>query len=274
MPELPEVETIVRDLRPKVLGRTFDQVEVGATRMVRTPSPDELKRALKGRRIRALDRRGKYMVFDLDHGALVVHLMMGGALRWTPPHGEEADPEPLRHLRLRFGLDDGSELGLVNPRTLGNVWLVDSAAQVIGRLGPEPLTDEFTVAVLRQRLQRHKGPIKPVLLDQSVIAGIGNIYADESLFRSGIRPERPTDGLSDAETKKLHAGIKESLETGIRLRGTSMGDFMDPFGEKGQNQTALNVYHQQGKPCTRCGTPIERKEFHGRGTHFCPHCQQ
>lgn len=275
MPELPEVETTVRDLRPHVVGRSFDEVEVGVPRMVRTPSPDELKRRLKGRRIVALERRGKYMAFQLDQGALVMHLMMGGALMWSPPgqDGTKGDG-PARHTRLRFVLDDGSELWLVNPRTLGNVWLVDSAEQVIGRLGPEPLSEAFTVAVLSERLRGHSAPIKPLLLDQGVVAGIGNIYADESLFLAGIRPERPADELSDKEIARLHSAIIEVLQRGVRLRGTFLGDFFDPFGGKGENQFALNVFRKGGQPCPRCGTTIERKMFRGRGTHFCPTCQK
>jgi len=290
MPELPEVETTVRDLRPHVVGRTFDEVEVGVPRMVRTPSPDDLKRRLKGRRIVSLERRGKYMVFQLEQGALVVHLMMGGALMWSPPQDrpQPAQPtavagpggkpwmarDPAKYTRLRFVLDDGSELWLVNPRTLGNVWLVDTAEEVTGRLGPEPLSETFTVAVLRERLRGRSAPIKPLLLDQGVVAGIGNIYADESLFLAGVRPERPADELSEDEIAGLHRAIKEVLEKGVRLRGTFLGDFLDPFGERGENQLALNVFRKGGQPCPRCGTTIERKMFRGRGTHFCPTCQK
>ena len=343
MPELPEVETTVRDLRPRVVGRSFDEVEVGVPRMVRTPSPEALKRRLKGRQIVALERRGKYMAFQLDQGALVVHLMMGGALLFVPrkdrsqpvhllqssssssglrtlqsmndlkalqnlnglrlsdkrfrrgsndlqrperrpealegpvevPGGEPwMARDPAKYTRLRFVLDDGSELWLVNPRTLGNVWLVDSAEQVTGRLGPEPLSEAFTVAVLRERLRGHSAPIKTLLLDQGVVAGIGNIYADESLFLAGIRPERPGDELSDNEIARLHRAVIDVLEKGIRLRGTFLGDFLDPFGKRGENQLALNVFRKGGQPCPKCGTTIERKMFRGRGTHFCPTCQK
>ncbi len=294
MPELPEVETTVRDLRPRVVGRSFDEVEVSVPRMVRTPSPDELKRRLKGRRIVALERRGKYMTFQLDRGALVVHLMMGGALMFVAPDDESqpapderrpaalegpvGEPRmarsPAKYTRLRFVLDDGSELWLVNPRTLGNVWLVDAAEQVTGRLGPEPLGDAFTVAVLKECLRGHSAPIKPLLFDQGVVAGIGNIYADESLFLAGIRPERPADELSDNEIAGLHSAIIEVLEKGVRLRGTFLGDFFDPFGGKGENQLALNVFRKGGQPCPMCSTTIQRKMFRGRGTHFCPTCQK
>jgi len=294
MPELPEVETTVRDLRPRVVGRSFRQVEVLIPRMVRAPSPEGLRCGLPGRRVEALERRGKYILFRLDQGALVVHLMMGGSLlfvapqdRSGPAHPEPAEGpvegrigkpwiarDPAKYTRLRFLLDDGAELWLVNPRTLGNVWLVEDADQVVGKLGPEPLDPEFTPRVLAERLKGHGAPIKPLLLDQNVVAGIGNIYADESLFLAGIRPERPADELTEAEVVRLHASIRAALERGLRFRGTSLGDFLDPFGEQGSHQTQLAVFRRQGQPCPVCGIIIQKKMFRGRGTHFCPSCQK
>ena len=298
MPELPEVETTVRDLRPRVVGRGFRQVEVLVPRMVRAPSPEGLRCGLPGRRVEALERRGKYILFRLDQGALVVHLMMGGSLLLVAPEDRArvARPEPrvypersrregrtgeawmardpAKYTRFRFLLDDGSELWLVNPRTLGNVWLVEDADQVVGKLGPEPLDPEFTPRVLAGRLKGHGAPIKPLLLDQNVVAGIGNIYADESLFLAGIRPERPADELAEAEVVRLHGSIRAALERGLRFRGTSLGDFLDPFGEQGSHQTQLAVFRRQGQPCRVCGTIIQKKMFRGRGTHFCPQCKR
>lgn len=284
MPELPEVETTIRDLRPKVVGRTFKYVDIGIPRMVRFPSPDGLKDGLPGRRITDARRRGKFLLFPLDHGAFVVHLMMGGALLWMDlkrPALAVAESrttwmgrQPAKYTRMRFGLDDESELWLVNPRTLGGVWLVDDAEQVVGHLGPEPLDPSFTASKLAERLKGRSAPIKPLLLSQEVVAGIGNIYADESLFLAGIRPERPADEIKPAEVKRLHASILAALNKGLDLRGTSLGDFVTPDGIEGAHQTQLNVFRRGGLPCPKCGTPVVRTFFRGRGTHFCPKCQK
>lgn len=273
MPELPEVETTVRDLRSRLTGRRFKGVEVEVPRMVRAISPEALRAGLVGHRIKGVERRGKYILIPLDDGVFIVHLMMGGALRWVEPRNSHA-AEPPKYTRLRFVLDNDAELFLVNPRTLGGVWLVEDADQVVGHLGPEPLKPDFTPAVLAARLKGRAAPIKPLLLDQGVIAGIGNIYADESLFLAGIRPERPADELTPDDIIRLHHAIREALEKGVRLRGTSLGDFFDPSGEKGSHQTQLNVFRQEGKPCLRCGATIQKRMFRGRGTHFCPNCQK
>ena len=269
MPELPEVETTVRDLRPHLVGRTILAVDVDVARMVRVPAPDAFKQGLAGRTVRALERRGKYIIGTLDRGVLVAHLMMGGSLRWA------ADTEvPVPYTRIRFHLDNGSQIWLVNPRTLGGVWLVERAEDVVGKLGPEPLEQDFTVEVMARQLAGRSAPIKPLLLDQSVIAGVGNIYADESLFLAGIRPERPADELSPRELTLLHAAIRTALETGVRLRGTSFGDYLNPDGDKGTHQEHTKVFRQEGKPCLNCGTLIQKITFRGRGTHFCPRCQR
>ncbi len=306
MPELPEVETTVRDLRPNVAGRTFKWVEVGVSRMVRAPDPEAFQAGLIGRRISGAERRGKFLLFPLDRGAFVVHLMMGGALLWvsglesrvssqatdavptvgTGSGSRDERPEtrdssvtwmarqPAKYTRLRFGLDNGSELWLVNPRTLGGVWLVDDPEQVVGHLGPEPLDPSFTARLLAARLKGRSAPIKPLLLSQEVVAGIGNIYADESLFLAGIRPQRPADELKPAEVKRLHASILTALNKGLDLRGTSLGDFVTPDGAEGAHQTQLNVFRRTGLPCPKCGAPVQRIMFRGRGTHFCPKCQK
>lgn len=269
MPELPEVETTVRDLRPHVVGRTFREVKILIPRMVRVPSPEALREGLPGRRIESLERRGKFIIFRLDRGVLVAHLMMGGAFYWREP-----GLEPSKYTRLIFTLDDGSQLWLVNPRTLGGVWLVDTAEQVVGHLGPEPLDDAFTEDAFRARLKGRAAPIKPLLLAQEVVAGIGNIYADESLFLAGIRPERPADELSHDELHRLYGAIRESLEKGVRLRGSSFGDYFNPLGEAGSHQEHVNVFRREGKPCPKCGATVQKIFFRGRGTHFCPKCQK
>lgn len=270
MPELPEVETTVRDLRPHMIGRTFTGVEAVVPRMVRTPSPEAFAAGIAGRVIRAVDRRGKFIVTRLDQGDLVAHLMMGGSFRWAAP----GESDPVRFTCFRFHLDDRSELWLVNPRTLGGVWLVDDASLVVGHLGPEPLDDGFTLDVLKRQLAGRTAPIKPLLLSQEVVAGVGNIYADESLFLAGIRPERPADELTEDELARLHAAIREALDKGVRLRGTSFDDYLNPDGSKGAHQDQTNVFRREGKPCHQCGTTVQKKTFRGRGTHFCPHCQR
>jgi formamidopyrimidine-DNA glycosylase len=269
MPELPEVETTVRDLRPHLTGRRIEQVDILVPRMVRAPDPAAFAGGMAGRTVRAVERRGKYIVVPLDQGALVVHLMMGGALRWAPP----GSGEPSQYTRIRFHLDGGAEVWLVNPRTLGGVWLVCDPAEVVGYLGPEPLEDGFTAAAFAARIAGRAAPIKPLLLDQSVLAGVGNIYADESLFIAGIRPERSATDLTPAEVVRLHGAVREALAKGVALRGTSFDDYVNPDGTPGAHQDQTHVFRREGKPCPRCGAPVQKKTFRGRGTHYCPHCQ-
>lgn len=268
MPELPEVETTVRDLRPNVIGRTFKAVEVSVPRMVKAPSPDEFARLLPGRRITSVERKGKFILLDLDHGTLVAHLMMGGALMWRA-----AAEEPAQYTRMRFTFTDGSEMWLVNPRTLGGAWLVEDPADIIGHLGPDALDVAFTPEYFAERLAGRTAPIKPLLLDQGLVAGVGNIYCDEALWLARIRPEREAGTLTADEVRRLHSTILEALEKGIRLRGTSFDDYVNPGGDKGEHQDQTNVFRREGKPCPNCGTPIQKKIFRGRGTHFCPVCQ-
>jgi len=270
VPELPEVETTVRDLRPHILGHSFTGVAVEIPRMVHAPAPAEFARALPGRRIDTLQRHGKFIIFHLDAGALVAHLMMGGGILWNKP-----SDEPATYTRMTFGLDDGSELRFVNPRTLGGVWLVDDPALVVGHLGPDALDPAFTVEYFAAKLAGRSAPIKPLLLDQGLVAGVGNIYCDEALWLAGIRPEREAGGLSSAEVSRLHGTVLEALAKGVRLRGTSFDTYVNPGGDRGEHQDQTNVFRREGKPCPRCGAIIQKIWFRGRGTHFCPNadCQ-
>ncbi len=268
MPELPEVETTVRDLRPRVVGRTFKAVELLVPRMVRAPSPAEFARALPGRRIQAVERHGKFILFALDRGAMVAHLMMGGGLLWQAQGGELA-----QYTRMRFVFEDGSEMWLVNPRTLGGTWLVEDMTDVIGHLGPDALGPGFSLAYFAERLASRSAPIKPLLLDQGLVAGVGNIYCDEALWLAGIRPERAAGSLTPAEVARVHAAVLEALEKGVRLRGTSFDTYVNPGGDKGEHQDQTNVFRREGQPCPRCGAIIQKKHFRGRGTHYCPQCQ-
>lgn len=270
MPELPEVETTVSDLRPHVLGRVFKTVEVYIPRMVKAPAAAEFERLLPGRRIESVERRGKFILFNLDQGVLVAHMMMGGALMWRP-----APEAPAQYTRMRFAFADGSEMWLVNPRTLGWCWLTDEAEQVVGHLGPDALDPAFTVAYFAERLAGRSAPIKPLLLDQGLVAGVGNIYCDEALWLARIRPEREAGSLTADEVARLHAAVLEALHKGIAFRGTSFDEYVNPGGDKGGHQDQTNVFRREGKPCPRCGTPVVKFWFRQRGTHVCPNpeCQ-
>lgn len=275
MPELPEVETVVRDLRTAglagavICGCFFFREQVAAGM-----PPAQLAAALHGRTVVAVSRRGKYIVLSLDDGrTLLIHLRMTGKLRL------ETDSDTrLPHDRAEIVFIDGRALVFNDTRAFGRFRLVDSVdAAPFAALGPEPLEDTFTVAVLAARLSKRKRAIKNVILDQSVVAGIGNIYADESLFGSGIHPERPADSLNTDEVKRLHAAIQQTLAAAIEANGTTLGHGMTNFysvaGRRGENALNLKVFRRDGQPCPVCGGLISRTVVGGRGTHFCPVCQ-
>jgi len=275
MPELPEVETLRRDLSERVLGRTFVEVWVSpeAARLVQGQSPEEFRQALVGRRIEDIGRRGKYLDFNLSDGQhLVVHRRMSGNFLHRR-NGAAPDP----YLRALFRLDDGSELRYCDMRKFGSMWLVADPATVLAGLGPEPLEPDFTPAELERRVGHRAASIKAVLLDQRTIAGLGNLYSDEALFAARIHPQRPARSLSSEEIRRLHGGIVAALEQGLRNRGSSLGttlrDHVNLDGMPGRNQDRVKVFQRSGEPCYTCGTPIERIRVGGRSTHFCPRCQ-
>ncbi len=269
MPELPEVETITRDLQPRVVGREIVSVELYWPKALEKPSPEDFVKGIAGRRIESLSRRGKYLIFRLSgEKYLIVHLRMTGRLMHRS--GEEAE-DP--HTRAIFELDDGSQLRYTDPRKFGKLWLVDDPNEVVGKLGPEPFSADFTCDYLAGILAKRSGPVKPLLLDQTLIAGIGNIYADEALFLAGIHPKRSARSLSRPEVVRLHNAIRSVLKLGIANRGTTLSDYRDAFGEKGRHQEFLKVFRHAGKPCPVCGTMIQRIVLGGRGTFFCPRCQ-
>lgn len=270
MPELPEVQTIARGLREPLFGRKFTGVRVGWENLVARPAVEEFKRELVGQGILDVKRRGKYLVFALSGGeSLIVHLRMTGRLLIKNP-----DDELDKHDHLIFELDDGRELRFNNVRKLGRVYLVDDEEEIVGRLGPEPLDDDFTPADFTALLSGRRGMIKPLLLNQQFIAGIGNIYADEALFAAHIHPERRADTLRPQEIKHLYHAIRQVLAQGIQNRGATFSDYLDAEGREGRNQEYLRVFRRTGQPCPRCGTPIERTVVSGRGTYFCPKCQK
>ena len=272
MPELPEVETVVRELRAAGLGgRTIARARVFWPRTLAAPAPERFARDIRGREIRALARRAKYVVIALSGGfTLLVHLRMSGHLDVRPPK-----TRPRRHDRMVLDLDDGRQLHFEDTRKFGRVWLVRDPAAVLGKLGPEPL--EITGADFRAGLAARARRLKPLLLDQTFLAGIGNIYADEALWAARLHPERHADSLPAAQAAELLRAIRAVLRKGIRNLGTTLGGgkahFVLPRGERGRNQEKLNAYGQAGAPCARCGTPIRRILVGQRATHFCPRCQ-
>jgi len=270
MPELPEVETIARGLRKPLVGRQFTGVRVGWEKLVGKCSVEEFKRRLVGQRILDVKRRGKYLLIALSGGgSLIVHLRMTGRLL-IKNRGDELD----KHDHLIFELDDGRELRFNEMRKLGRVYLVDDEDEIVGGLGPEPLDDDFTVADFVALLSARRGKIKPLLLNQRFIAGIGNIYADEALFAARIHPERRADTLTAQEIERLYNTVRQVLRQGIENRGTTFSAYRDAEGREGMNQEYLRVSRRTDEPCPRCGTPIERRVVGGRGTYFCPECQK
>ncbi|HWE62675.1 MAG TPA: bifunctional DNA-formamidopyrimidine glycosylase/DNA-(apurinic or apyrimidinic site) lyase, partial [Chloroflexota bacterium] len=275
MPELPEVQTVVNELGDRLVGRRFAPgAEILWERTIGYPDAGGFAERIAEHTVQGVRRRAKYILIDLDSAALlVVHLRMTGNLHFAAP-GEPAH----RHLRARFPLADGEELRFADMRKFGRIYLgrEEDLATVLplARLGPEPLADGFTPELLRAALARRRGPIKSVLLDQTVVAGLGNIYVDEALFRAGIDPRRPAESLADGELAALHAGIQETLRQAIGNGGTSFRDYLSTWGRKGANQDALLVFRRQGESCPRCGQPLLRIVVGGRGTHFCRACQR
>jgi len=268
MPELPEVETIRKELSPWVVGQSFTQVDIVDARVVSGGSAGKVCRGLVGQRVESLERRGKYLIFHLSNGrALIIHLRMTGSLLLNPK-------EPNRYARAVFGLSNGQRFVFTDRRRLGVMWLVDDAGVVVGKLGPEPLDRDFTADVLRQRLGRHHVPIKAALLDQHVVAGVGNMYADEALFASRIHPLRKADELSPEDVRTLHNSIRRILKAAIGNKGASVDSYVRPDGELGTAHFDFKVAHKGGEQCPACGGAIERIAVQGRGTYFCPGCQR
>ncbi|MHB8572156.1 MAG: bifunctional DNA-formamidopyrimidine glycosylase/DNA-(apurinic or apyrimidinic site) lyase [Candidatus Dormibacteria bacterium] len=273
MPELPEVETIARDLRLKVTGAVVESVELGAPSMLRWPAPEEFTARLLGRTLAGVARRGKYLRLRLDSGDwLVIHLGMSGTLVVAPA------AEPRRpHLHLCLGLGGGRQLRFRDPRRFGLILLASPAEvrrhRLLPRLGPEPLAPSFTQARFDSCLAGRQRPLKAVLLDQALIAGVGNIYADEACHRASVRPDRAAGALQPAERRRLYLALRRVLRQGIANRGTSVDQYRDLAGERGQNQERLRVYGRAGLRCLRCRATLAGMRLAGRGTVLCPGCQ-
>jgi formamidopyrimidine-DNA glycosylase len=280
MPELPEVETVKRGLEPKLRGRKVVAVKVLRPDSVGHPSPREFATQLKGHAFRSIERRGKYLVFDLDKGAkLGAHLRMSGRLLVLKPGGEAKSRVRDEHVRVRIELDDGNVFLFEDMRVFGRLWYVPKGTAVenvmtaLSELGVEPLSEEFDADYLGEVMRTKTQPIKSALLDQTLIAGIGNIYADESLHLAGINPQRPAKSLTKAQLVVLVDRIKEVLSRAIENRGSTLRNYTDSDGVNGNYQTTAYVYGREGKKCHTCKNEIVRIKLAGRSSHFCPKCQ-
>ena len=278
MPELPEAETIRRALAERVTMQRISSVEVLHPKVIEPLDAASFRQAVQGAQLTKMRRRGKYLLLDLDReGLLVVHLRMTGQLHFIPPalKGEEL-PELLPHTHLILGMESGAQLRYVDVRRFGKVRYqrCPEEDETLAQLGPEPLDEDFTASDLHAICLLHKAAIKAVLLDQALLAGLGNIYSDEALFLSGIHPERSAASLSEEEVVRLHEAIRFVLMESIEYRGSSLRDYCNIDGERGSYQERWRVYQQTGEPCPICATPIERLRVRGRSSHFCPHCQR
>jgi formamidopyrimidine-DNA glycosylase len=269
MPELPEVETVRRAIAPALEGRTLEHVEISDVRLTRPEDPLAVAAELTGERVEHVDRRGKYLIVRFASGrALLIHLRMTGSLL--------RDPAGTSHLRALVRLDDGSEVGYRDVRRFGTWLLLEPGelnAYLSTRLGEEPLEAVFTAARLGRLLAKRRAPVKAALLDQRTLAGMGNIYVDEALWRARIHPLRPAESLGRDELRRLHRAVRASLEQGIARQGSTLRDYALPDGGSGSMQDEFKVYGRGGEPCERCGTPIAKTRVAGRGTWFCPACQ-
>ncbi|MDV2988650.1 MAG: DNA-formamidopyrimidine glycosylase [Dehalogenimonas sp.] len=269
MPELPEVETVTNELRPYVTGRRIVEVKVYWPGTVKGHTPEEFIAGLEGQTVDGVYRRAKYIVWNLSGGLrLLTHLKMTGSLIAAAP-GSDAPP----YNRVELTLDDGRKIYFRDPRKFGRMKLI-AGIRPLDELGPEPLEPAFTAGVFESILKKRKSPIKPTLLDQTLIAGIGNMYADESLYEARIHPLRAADSLTGEEYRTLHQAIQHILQAAIDSKGASISNYIRPGGELGHAHFAFKVAHKRGEHCDRCGTLLERIVVRGRGTYLCPSCQQ
>ncbi len=271
MPELPEVETIRRQLAPLVEGRVVARLEIADPRWCLPLAPEAIRDAVQGRHVQELGRRGKYLVWELeDEAFLLMHLRMTGTLLYDPPPGTPYE-------RVRFALDDGHELRFCDPRRFGTGELAIGAAArdafFATRLGIEPLGDALTGASLRALARGRRAPVKAFLLDQRRIAGVGNIYADEALHRARIHPLRPAGSLTRAQCDALAATVRDALTAGLAAGGATIDDFRHADGVRGSFQHEFLVHRREGEPCPTCGAPIRKMVAAGRGTYVCERCQ-
>jgi formamidopyrimidine-DNA glycosylase len=262
VPELPEVETVVRSLRPIIVGQRILNAEFRQLRVLRG-SPIATAKALVGRRIDAIERYGKFIAIRLDRGYLVVHLGMTGKLL--------VDATPTKWTHAIFTLDRGM-LHYDDQRQFGRIEYGAQLPERVAALGPEPL--EVSLDDFAARLKARKSPVKAVLLNQAVVRGVGNIYADEALFRAGVHPKKAANALKKDRVERIYNAMREVLAEAIESRGSSVSNYVDAEGRKGSFQLAHRVYRRTGEPCVNCGAEIKRIVLVQRGTHFCPKCQR
>ncbi|WP_126425554.1 DNA-formamidopyrimidine glycosylase [Brevibacillus marinus] len=274
MPELPEVETVVRTLRKLVTGKRIERVSVFLPRIIRRPDDvEEFASLVAGQTIQAIERRAKYIKFLLERDVLLSHLRMEGR------YGLYRQDDPVeKHTHVIFHFTDGTELRYRDVRQFGTMDLFPRGQETqegpLAKLGPEPLDEQFTPQLFRRMLKGRKTKIKPLLLNQEFLVGLGNIYVDEALFRARLHPERIAGELKPKEVARLHESIVATLTEAIRQGGSSIKSYVNGQGEMGMFQQSLHVYGRKGEPCTVCSTPIVRFELGGRGTHMCPKCQR
>jgi formamidopyrimidine-DNA glycosylase len=274
VPELPEVETVRRRLEPHLTGRRFERVDISDPRLTRPYDPAEVAAELEGERVEHVDRRGKYLLFRFESGrVLLIHLRMTGNVLHTD-QGANGDDS---HRRAVIKLDNGSDVVYRDVRRFGT-WLLVEPGEVddylATRIGDEPLGRRFTVAALAARLAGRRAPVKAALLDQRTLAGLGNIYVDEALWRARIHPLKRARDIDADELPTLRRAIRQTLQAGIRRQGATLRDYRQPDGARGRMQAEFKVYGRTGEPCERCGTPIEKTRVAGRGTWYCPACQR
>jgi formamidopyrimidine-DNA glycosylase len=265
MPELPEVETIRNELLPHIINHTITAITLFDQKIVRQPSVEEFNSRLIGETLTGLGRRGKYLLFSLTGGqTLVIHLKMTGSL-WLKP--------PDRFIRAVIHLDGGGKIYFRDPRKFGMMWLVENKDTIADKLGPEPLEAGFTTKTLAKALAKRTAPIKALLCDQKVIAGIGNMYADEALFLAKIHPLRQGGSLTKEEIGRLHSAIGQVLAAAIGNKGASVDTYFRPDGQIGTAHFQFRVAHRRGESCPICSTPLKRIPVRNRGSYFCPKCQ-
>jgi formamidopyrimidine-DNA glycosylase len=272
MPELPEVETIRRDLTPLLVGRRLARVRIhaGGERLAVTHSPREIEAALTGRRVEEIGRHGKYLLLRLDDGQTwVVHLRMTGSLVHVT-----ADADAHRFERARIDLDDGSTLQFNDLRKFGTWHLVEDAREAMPQSGPDALSEEFSDAWFIARLKGRAAPVKALLLDQRIAAGVGNIYADEALWIAKVHPSTAAGTLGPVRVRRLRAAVLQTLHDSLGDRGSSFSDYRDGLGGEGLHHVRVHVFRRDGQPCERCSTTIRKVRVAGRGTHYCPRCQR
>jgi formamidopyrimidine-DNA glycosylase len=280
MPELPEVETIARELRPLVVGATIVDAWFDWPNQIKHPKPDEFVPGVRGRQIRAVARRAKWLVFDLSGDAvLAIQVKMTGQLTVVTPNAPRD-----KHVHAVFSFDDGRELRLRDTRKFGRLGLyrrgetgailgAGDVGELFDQFGPEPLDAAFSAPDFRRRLNARRGRLKTLLMNQAFLAGIGNIYADEALWRAQLHPLRSAAGVNAVQARRLYRELRTVLAEAIERRGSSVDDYLAPEG-RGDMQNYLNVYGRAGKPCPRCGRPVRRIVLNARSTHFCSWCQR